>query len=89
MEDWSAIVWTPSFAGAFAWLVLVVSITGYQLWFNLLERGSASAASVWFFLTPPLGLLAGAWLLNEPLNWIDFIGIVPVVLGIVLVTRAR
>lgn len=89
LEDWSAIVWTPSFAGAFAWLVLVVSITGYQLWFNLLERGSASAASVWFFLTPPLGLLAGAWLLNEPLNWIDFIGIVPVVLGIVLVTRAR
>jgi drug/metabolite transporter (DMT)-like permease len=89
LEDWSAIAWTPSFAGAFAWLVLVVSITGYQLWFNLLERGSASAASVWFFLTPPLGLLAGAWLLDEPLNWIDFIGIVPVVLGIVLVTRAR
>ncbi|OYW16770.1 MAG: hypothetical protein B7Z52_07940 [Burkholderiales bacterium 12-64-5] len=89
MEDWSAIAWTPSFAGAFVWLVLVVSITGYQLWFNLLERGSASAASVWFFLTPPLGLLAGAWLLDEPLNWIDFIGIVPVVLGIVLVTRAR
>ena len=89
MEDWSAIAWTPSFAGAFAWLVLVVSITGYQLWFNLLERGSASAASVWFFLTPPLGLLAGAWLLDEPLNWIDFIGIFPVVLGIVLVTRAR
>lgn len=89
MEDWSAIAWTPSFAGAFAWLVLVVSITGYQLWFNLLERGSASAASVWFFLTPPLGLLAGAWLLDEPLNWIDFIGIVPVVLGIVLVTRSR
>ncbi|WP_341709410.1 DMT family transporter [Limnobacter sp.] len=89
MEDWSAMDWTPSFAGAFAWLVLVVSIAGYQLWFNLLERGSASAASVWFFLTPPLGLLAGAWLLDEPLNWFDFIGIVPVVLGIVLVTRAR
>ncbi len=89
MEDWSAMHWTPSFAGAFAWLVLVVSIAGYQLWFNLLERGSASAASVWFFLTPPLGLLAGAWLLDEPLNWFDFIGIVPVVLGIVLVTRAR
>ena len=53
------------------------------------ERGSASAASVWFFLTPPLGLLAGAWLLDEPLNWFHFIGIVPVVLGIVLVTRAR
>lgn len=89
VEDLSMMNFTPSFAAAFAWLVVVVSITGYQLWFNLLERGSASAASVWFFLTPPLGLLAGAWLLNEPLNWIDFIGIVPVVLGIVLVTRSR
>ena len=89
MENWAEMAWTPTFAGAFVWLVLVVSITGYQLWFNLLDRGSASAASVWFFLTPPLGLLAGAWLLDEPLNWIDFLGIVPVVLGIVLVTRAR
>lgn len=89
IEDFSMIDFTPGFAAAFAWLVLVVSITGYQLWFNLLERGSASAASVWFFLTPPLGLLAGAWLLNEPLNWVDFIGILPVVLGIVLVTRAK
>ena len=88
-EDLSAISLTPSFVGAYLWLVVVVSIAGYQLWFNLLERGSASAASVWFFLTPPLGLIAGAWLLNEPLNWIDFIGIVPVILGIVIVTRAR
>lgn len=88
-EDLTMMNLTPSFAAAFAWLVIVVSITGYQLWFNLLERGSASAASVWFFLTPPLGLLAGAWLLNEPLNWIDFVGIVPVVVGIVLVTRSR
>lgn len=88
-EDLSAVNLTPSFVGAYLWLVVVVSITGYQLWFNLLESGSASAASVWFFLTPPLGLIAGAWLLDEPLNWIDFIGIVPVVLGIVMVTRAR
>lgn len=87
-EDWHSIQWTASFAGAFAWLVLVVSITGYQLWFNLLEKGSASAASAWFFLTPVLGLVAGAWLLDEPLKPIDFAGIVPVVLGIVLVTRS-
>ena len=34
-------------------------------------------------------LLAGAWLLDEPLSWPDFLGIVPVVIGIVLVTRSR
>lgn len=88
LEDWQAIEWTHSFAGALAWLVLVVSITGYQLWFNLLEKGSASGASVWFFLTPALGLVAGAWLLDEPLHLVDFAGILPVILGIVLVTRS-
>ena len=88
-EDFASMRITASFVVAFAWLVLVVSITGYQLWFNLLAKGSASAASVWFFLTPPLGLVAGAWLLEEPLNWLDFLGIIPVVAGIVLVTRSR
>lgn len=89
LEDPASMNLSVSFAAAFVWLVVVVSITGYQLWFNLLEQGSASAASVWFFLTPPLGLVAGAWLLDEPLNWADFLGIIPVVIGIVLVTRAR
>lgn len=89
LENPDSVNWTIHFAGALAWLVVVVSITGYQLWFHLLESGSASAASAWFFLTPPLGLFVGALLLDEPLNWLDFIGIVPVVLGIVLVTRAR
>lgn len=89
LEDPASMNLSVSFAAAFVWLVVVVSITGYQLWFNLLEQGSASAASAWFFLTPPLGLVAGAWLLDEPLNWADFLGIIPVVIGIVLVTRAR
>lgn len=89
LENPASMTFTPSFLGALAWLVFVVSITGYLLWFNLLERGSASAASVWLFLTPPLGLLAGAWLLNEPLNLLDFLGILPVVVGIVLVTRSE
>ncbi len=73
---------------ALAWLVLVVSIAGYQIWFGMLERGTASAASVWMFLCPPLGLVAGALLLGEPLNLLDFGGIVPVVAGIALVTWA-
>ncbi|HEX4916707.1 MAG TPA: DMT family transporter [Limnobacter sp.] len=89
MEDFDQINLSLRFLSALVWLVFVVSIAGYQLWFNMLERGSASAASVWMFLCPPLGLLAGAWLLAEPLHWVDFLGILPVILGIVLVTVAH
>ncbi|MCQ8895562.1 DMT family transporter [Limnobacter humi] len=89
MEPWSAVQVTPRFLVSLAWMVLVVSIAGYLLWFNMLEKGSASAASVWLFLTPPLGLVAGYLLLDEPLHPLDFIGIVPVVLGIALVTRVE
>ncbi|HEX4843339.1 MAG TPA: DMT family transporter [Limnobacter sp.] len=86
VEEFAQIELSVRFVGALVWLVVVVSIVGYQIWFNMLERGSASAASVWMFLCPPLGLLAGAWLLAEPLHWPDFVGIIPVILGIALVT---
>ncbi|MNI95371.1 EamA-like transporter family protein [compost metagenome] len=70
------------------WSVAVVSIAGYTLWFALLRRTDASSASAWFFLTPPLGLIVGWAVLGEPLALADFLGIVPVVIGIVLVTLA-
>ncbi len=79
---------TLPLAGAMAWLAGVVSIGGYMLWFALLARASAGAASAWLFLTPPLGLLMGWAVLGEPLAWAELVGIVPVVAGIALVTRA-
>ncbi|PAT33624.1 DMT family transporter [Vandammella animalimorsus] len=79
---------TPTLLGAFAWLLGVVSLMGYLMWFTLLGRHSASAASAWFFLTPPLGLLMGWAVLGEPLSLPDLLGIVPVAIGIALVTRA-
>lgn len=80
---------TAGFLAAFVWMVAVVSIGAYLLWFALLERGSASAASAWLFLAPPLGLAAGELLLGEQVGAADYLGILPVVLGIALVTRAR
>lgn len=88
-EDVASLRLTPALLGAMAWLVGVVSMGGYLLWFALLARARAAAASAWFFLTPPLGLLMGWAVLGEPLAWGDFVGIVPVVLGIALVTRGR
>jgi drug/metabolite transporter (DMT)-like permease len=77
--------WRLAFSLSF--LVLLVSIIAYMLWFQMLQVAGATAASAWHFLMPPLGLLFGWLVLAEPVAAADLIGIVPVAVGIWLVTR--
>ncbi len=72
---------------AFAFLVLFVSIFAYLIWFHLLDAFGATAASSFHFLMPPLGMLFGWLLLSEHVAVSDLLGVVPVALGIYLVTR--
>jgi len=88
LEDVSAIHPTWSLLGALLYLVGPISVGAYTLWFMLLRRGSATQASSLHFIMPPLGLLMGWAVLAEPLNAIDFLGILPVAFGIWLVTRS-
>ena len=69
------------------YLTLFVSIFAYLLWFHLLNVSGATAASSYHFMMPPLGLLFGWLLLGEQVALTDLIGIVPVAIGIYLVTR--
>jgi len=73
--------------GAFAFLVLGGSILAYLLWFHLLKVCGATAASAYHFLMPPLGMLFAWLVLSEQVELRDLLGIVPVALGIYLVTR--
>ncbi|KRR19414.1 multidrug DMT transporter permease [Bradyrhizobium lablabi] len=73
--------------GAFAFLVLGGSILAYLLWFHLLKVCGATAASAYHFLMPPLGMLFAFLVLGEHVEFRDLLGIVPVALGIYLVTR--
>jgi drug/metabolite transporter (DMT)-like permease len=73
---------------ALGYLVLIVSAFAFVLWFHLLTVTGATAASAYHFLMPPLGMLFGWLLLNERIAWPDLWGIVPVAIGIYLVTRA-
>jgi drug/metabolite transporter (DMT)-like permease len=57
------------------------------LWFHLLKVCGATAASAYHFLMPPLGMLFAFLVLGEHVEWRDLAGIVPVALGIYLVTR--
>ena len=75
--------------GAFAFLVLGGSILAYLLWFHLLKVCGATAASAYHFLMPPLGMLFAWIVLGEHVEIRDLLGIVPVALGIYLVTRSQ
>jgi drug/metabolite transporter (DMT)-like permease len=86
-ESFGDIVPTWSLLGAFAYSVLIVSVFAYLLWFRILAVSGATAASSYHFLIPPLGMAFGWLLLGEHLALADLFGIVPVALGIYLVTR--
>lgn len=86
-ESFHEIVPTMSLLAAFAYNVLLISIFAYLLWFRILAVSGATAASSYHFLIPPLGMLFGWLILGEHLETADLFGIVPVALGIYLVTR--
>lgn len=85
--DVGDIVPSARLLGAFAFLTLGGSILAYLLWFHLLKVCGATAASAYHFLMPPLGMLFAWMVLGEHVEIRDLLGIVPVALGIYLVTR--
>jgi len=88
LSDVGDIVPSARLLGAFAYLTLGGSILGYLIWFHLLKVCGATAASAYHFLMPPLGILFAWMVLGEHVQVRDLLGIVPVALGIYLVTRS-
>lgn len=88
-ESIGDVVPTWRLAGAFAYSVVIVSVFAYLLWFRILTVSGATTASSYHFLIPPLGVLFGWLLLGEHVDLADLLGIVPVVVGIYLVTRPQ
>jgi drug/metabolite transporter (DMT)-like permease len=87
LSDVGDIVPSARLLGAFAFLVFGGSILAYLLWFHLLKVCGATAASAYHFVMPPLGVLFAFLVLGEHVEFKDLIGVVPVALGIYLVTR--
>src|SRR5579872_6299014 len=85
--DISDVVPNLQLLGSFAYLTLGGSVLAYVLWFHLLRVCGATAASAYHFLMPPLGMLFAWIVLGEHVAFRDLLGIVPVALGIYLVTR--
>lgn len=86
-EDVSAVRFTPWLVGSFAYLTLAGSVGAFSIWMFILSRTTATRASALHFLMPPLGLMFGWLLLREPVPLLDLVGIVPIALGLWMVTR--
>ena len=76
----------PAVWAALAFQALAVSFFSYLVWFWLLRFYLASRLGVLSFLTPLLGVVLGAWLLDEPIERHFMIGAAMVLVGIVLVS---
>jgi drug/metabolite transporter (DMT)-like permease len=72
---------------SFAFLTLGGSVLAYVIWFHLLRVCGATAASAYHFLMPPLAMMFAWMVLGEHVELRDLLGIVPVAIGIYLVTR--
>ncbi len=77
---------TPLVWASLSFQVLVVSFASFLAWFWLLRQYLASRLGVFTFLTPLLGIVLGAWLLDESIERSFVLGALPVLLGIVLVS---
>jgi drug/metabolite transporter (DMT)-like permease len=72
-------------AAAFAYQCVAVAFASYLTWFWLLRRYLAARLSVFSFLTPIFGVMAGVLLLGEPLTAAFFAAALLVGVGLVLV----
>ena len=78
---------TPAVWASLLFQVVVVAAASYVGWFWLIRHYPATRLSSFSFLTPVMGLLAGALLLGEPLTPAVFAALALVGAGIVIANR--
>ncbi|MDH5263128.1 MAG: DMT family transporter [Betaproteobacteria bacterium] len=82
-----AVRWTPQFAFALGWLVLVLSFGAIGLLFTMIRHGEASRVASLFFLTPPVTAVMAFLLCGESLPGVALAGLAVAAVGVALVTR--
>lgn len=79
--------WTPQFAFALGWLVLVLSLGAIGLLYTMIRHGEASRVTSYFFLTPPVTAVMAFLLFGERLPASALAGLAVSAAGVALVTR--
>ena len=83
-ESDRAIHWTPAFAFAIGWSVLVLSVGAISLLYWLLRHGAASGVASLFYLVPPVTALMAWALFGERLGAAAFAGLAVIVVAVAL-----
>ncbi|HYM03433.1 MAG TPA: DMT family transporter [Stellaceae bacterium] len=78
---------SPLVLGMLAYQTVLVAFISYLAWFWLIASYPAGRLSSFTFLTPLLGTLAGAFVLNETITWALALALLLVAIGIYLVNR--
>jgi len=68
------------------WLSLAVSVCGLICWFYLLKIDTIKA-SLWLFLCPLFGFFFAWWLMDEPITWYTYTGVILVLTGLFIGQR--
>lgn len=79
---------TPVVVASLAYQTVVIAFATYLVWYWMLGRYAASSLTAFTFLTPILGLVAGAVILGEPVSRILVVAMALVAAGIYLVNRS-
>jgi drug/metabolite transporter (DMT)-like permease len=84
-----SIDWTPAFAFALGWSVLVLSLGAISLLYWLLRHGAASNIARLFYLVPPVTAIE-AWLFfGEMLDALAIAGMVLIAVGVALARAGK
>jgi len=81
--------WTLRLSGLFLFQTVIVSFASYLLWFWMIRHYPATRLASFTLATPLFGLLAGAWLLGEPISPRLGLALLGLALGVALVNRQR
>jgi len=85
LEDVTAITFGWTFVWTQAYTAIIMTFGALTLWFALIRRAGAGAASAFHFLNPGIAMLIAWIVLGENITLPDVTGLIPVAAGILLV----
>jgi len=83
------IVWSYSFVIAFLYTTLIPGLLATWIWFVLVSKVGAIKGATYHFLNPFFGVLIAYIILRESIGLSDYIGVIVVSVGIIIVQLSR